>query len=153
MHFSARRWGSSSVAPCPSEGVRRARFQRRTPSCLHMQPRYRSTLRLAIRVVPLYEAEMVTEVETRTMEVFTVKVALVAPSGTNTLEGTLAAPLLLERITVAPPAGAGALNVTLPVEDCTPPITVLGFSVSEESVGGGGGAGFTVSEAVLVTPA
>jgi len=96
---------------------------------------------------------MVTEVETRTMEVFTVKVALVAPSGTNTLEGTLAAPLLLERVTVAPPAGAGALNVTWPVEDCTPPITVLGFSVSEESVGGGGGAGFTVSEAVLVTPA
>ena len=118
-----------------------------------MQPRYSSTLRLAIRVVPLYEAEMVTEVETRTMEVFTVKVALVAPSGTNTLEGTLAAPLLLERVTVAPPAGAGALNVTWPVEDCTPPITVLGFSVSEESVGGGGGAGFTVSEAVLVTPA
>jgi hypothetical protein len=86
------------------------------------------------------------------MDVFTVKVALVAPAGTNTLEGTRAAPLLAESMTVAPPAGAGALSVTLPVEDCTPPMTVEGFSVSEESVGAGGGAGVTVSEAVLVTP-
>jgi len=89
----------------------------------------------------------------RTMDVFTVKVALVAPAGMNTLDGTLAVPLLLERMTVTPPAGAGALSVTLPVEDCTPPMTVLGFKVSEDSVGGGGGGGFTVSEAVLVTPA
>ncbi len=89
----------------------------------------------------------------RTMDVFTVNVALVAPAGMNTLDGTLAVPLLLERMTVTPPAGAGALSVTLPVEDCTPPMTVLGFKVSEDSVGGGGGAGFTVSEAVLVTPA
>jgi hypothetical protein len=88
--------------------------------------------------------------------VFTVKVALVAPAGTNTLEGTLAAPpLLLESLTVAPPAGAVALSMTLPVEDCAPPITLVGFSVSEETVGagGGGGAGVTVSEAILVTPA
>ena len=77
---------------------------------------------------------MFTEVEMRTMDVFTVKVALVSPAGTNTMEGTLAAPPLLERMTVAPPAGAGALSVTVPVEDCTPPITVLGFSVSEERV-------------------
>ena len=95
---------------------------------------------------------MFTEVEMRTMDVFTVKVALVSPAGTNTMEGTLAAPPLLERMTVAPPAGAGALNVTLPVEDCRPPITVAGLSVSEASVGGGGGAGVTVSEAVLATP-
>ena len=112
-----------------------------------------STLRVAVRVVPLYVAEILAEVEMRTMDVFTVNVALVAPAGMNTLDGTLATPLLLERMTVAPPAGAGALSVTLPVEDCTPPMTVLGFSVSEDSIGGGGGAGFTVSEAVLVTPA
>ena len=42
---------------------------------------------------------MVAEVETRTGYVSTVKVALVAPAGTVTLEGTLAAPLLLERKT------------------------------------------------------
>jgi hypothetical protein len=100
----------------------------------------------------LYDAEIVAEVERRTMDVFTVKVALVAPAGTNTLEGTRAAPLLLESMTVAPPAGAGALSATMPVEVCRPPITLVGFSVSEERVAGGGGAGATVIEAVLVTP-
>ena len=49
--------------------------------------------------MPLNEAEIVEEVEMRTREVLTVKVALVAPAGTITLEGTLAAPLLLERKT------------------------------------------------------
>jgi hypothetical protein len=41
----------------------------------------------------------VAEVGKRTKDVLTVKDALVAPSGMNTLEGTLAAPLLLERKT------------------------------------------------------
>jgi len=66
----------------------------------------------------LYEAEILTEVEKRTMDVFTVKVTLVATAGMITLEGTLAAPvLLLESATCAPPAGAGPLSVTVPVED------------------------------------
>ena len=77
-------------------------------------------------------------VEMRTMEVLTRKVALMAPAGTVTLEGTLAAPLLLESATCAPPAGAGPLSVTVPVED-VPPITLVGFSTSEETVGRGGG--------------
>ena len=85
----------------------------------------------------------------RTMEVLTRKVALMAPAGTITLEGTLAAPLLLESATCAPPAGAGPLSVTVPVED-VPPITLVGFSVTEETVGSGGGV--TVSVAVWVTP-
>ena len=82
--------------------------------------------------------------------VLTVKVAVVAPAGTATLEGTLAAPLLLETATCAPPAGAGPLNVTAPVEDCAPPITLVGFSVSEETTGSAGGV--TVSVADLVAP-
>ena len=87
------------------------------------------------------------------MDVFTVKVALVAPAGMITLEGTLAAPvLLLESVTCAPPAGAGPLSVTVPVEDCIPPTTLVGFSESEERVGAGGAAGVTVSEADLVAP-
>jgi len=47
----------------------------------------------------LYEAEIVAEVEMRTKDVLTVKLTLLAPAGTITLEGTLAAPLLLERKT------------------------------------------------------
>ena len=81
---------------------------------------------------------------------FTVKVALLLPAGTVTLEETLAAPLLLESITCAPPAGAGPLSVTVPVDDCTPPTTLVGFNVSEETVGRGGG--ITVSEADAFTP-
>jgi hypothetical protein len=97
-----------------------------------------------------YEAEIVTEVETRTTEVLKVNVALVAPAGTVTLEGTLAAPLLLASTTCTPPVGAGPLSVTVPVDDCTPPITLVGFRVSEEMVGSGGGV--TVSVADLLTP-
>jgi len=47
----------------------------------------------------LYEAEIVAEVDMRTNDVLTVKLTLLAPAGTITLEGTLAAPLLLERKT------------------------------------------------------
>jgi len=82
--------------------------------------------------------------------VFIVKVALLLPAGKITLEGTLAAPLLLESVTCAPPAGAGLLSVTVPVEDCSPPMTLVGFNVSEETVGRGGGV--TVSEADTLAP-
>ena len=79
-------------------------------------------------------------------------VVLVVPAATVTLNGTIAAAVLLvESATVAPPAGAGPLNVTVPVEG-VPPMTLVGFSVSEETVGGGGGAGVTVSEAERVAP-
>ena len=81
--------------------------------------------------------------------VLTVKLALVAPAGMVTLAGVLAAPLLLESATCAPPDGAAALSVTVPVDDCAPPVTLVGFSVSEETVTGGG---VTVSEAVRVVP-
>src|SRR5436853_3783986 len=94
---------------------------------------------------------MVTGVDVATALVLTVNVALLAPAATITLVGTVATALLpLERETVAPPAGAGPLNVTVPVEG-DPPVTLVGFSVSEERVGRA--CGSTVSEAVLVTPA
>jgi hypothetical protein len=48
------------------------------------------------------------------MEVLTVNDALLVPAGRNTLLGTLAAPLLLERLTRTPPARAGAVRVTVP---------------------------------------
>src|SRR2546425_12450394 len=103
-------------------------------------------MRSAVRVVLLYEAEILTVVEKITRDVFTLKVALVAPSGTVTLAGTVAAALLLERETRAPPLGAGPFSVTVPVEDPSgPPRTLAGVSDSEEWAGGS-----TVSEAVRV---
>ena len=101
----------------------------------------------------MYEAEIVAEVEMRTIGVLTGKVALLAPAGMKTPEGTLAAPLLLESATSAPPVNAGPLSLTVAVDDCRPPTTLVGFRLNDKSVGGGGAAGVTVSVAVLVTPA
>jgi len=96
---------------------------------------------------------MVTVVEAETALVLTVNVALVAPAATVTLAGTRATVvLLLESATCAPPAGAGPLNVTAPVDEF-PPVTLVGFNASEASVGAGGAAGVTVSEADRVAPA
>jgi len=110
---------------------------------------YSNTVSVADLIVLLYEAEIVAEVDITTIDVLTVKVALALPAGMVTMDGTLAAPLLLESMTCAPPAGAGPLSVTVPVENCTPPTTLVGFSVSEATVMGGG---VTVSEAVFVVP-
>jgi len=86
-----------------------------------------------------------------TRSVFTVKVPLVEPAGTVTLDGTVAREvLLLERVTTVPPLGAGEPSVTVPMES-SPPFTVPGFKVSEERLADGAG-GVTVSVAVLLTP-
>jgi len=64
--------------------------------------------------------------------VLMVNIAVVAPAATVTLDGTLAAVvLLLESATIAPPAGAAPLNVTVPVEEF-PPVTLVGFTETEE---------------------
>ena len=88
---------------------------------------------------------MTTLVFEDTRWVLTVKLALVFPACTVTLDGTVAtAVLLLESVTVAPPEGAAAVRVTVPVE-LFPPLTLVGFRVSEESVTDV--AGVMVSEA------
>src|SRR6266513_488778 len=92
----------------------------------------RVTVSEAVLVTPPWAAEIATVVDAATALVLTVKVALVAPAGTAKLEGTLAAPLLLESATCAPPAGAAPLNVTVPVEEF-PPVTLVGFSESDET--------------------
>src|SRR5439155_1470917 len=94
---------------------------------------------------------MLTEVEKRTIEVCTVKVALVAPAGTVTLEVTLAtAVLLLGSVTLSRPAGARPLSVTAPVQSCDPPPTPVGFRLSDERCADA--EKVTVRLAVLVTP-
>lgn len=92
----------------------------------------------------LYRAVIATEVGCETRLVATVKLTEVAPCGTRMLAGTVAMlVLLLAKRIVAPPAGAGALNVTVPVET-EPPRTVAGLSSSEASVGSGPGGGVGV---------
>jgi hypothetical protein len=62
-----------------------------------------------------------------------VNVAVVAPAGTVTFAGTDAAVAsLLDSTTIAPPAGAAAVRVTVPVEEL-PPCTLVGFTDSEPS--------------------
>src|SRR5271166_83891 len=78
---------------------------------------------------------MVKEAFVATGLLVTVNVADVAFAATVTLAGTWAAAvLLLDRVTTAPPAGAGAFNVTVPV-DVFPPNTDAGLTLTEETVG------------------
>jgi hypothetical protein len=81
--------------------------------------------------------------------VATVKFAVVAPAATVTLAGTLAAVLLLDRVTAAPPDGAGAVSVTVPVEGLPAP-TLAGLSDIADSLVPVDG--FTVRVAVRVVP-
>ena len=68
-------------------------------------------------------------VEAVTGLVDTAKSALVAPAATVTLAGTTAVGEY--SATTAPPAGAAALRVTVPVEGL-PPNTLVGFTLTEE---------------------
>jgi hypothetical protein len=78
---------------------------------------------------PLSVAVIVTGVDALTALVLTVNAALVDPAAIVTLAGTIAvAVLLLESVTVEPPAGATVFNVTVPV-DAFPPITAAGFKL------------------------
>jgi hypothetical protein len=66
-------------------------------------------------------AVIVTKVLAETVCVVMLKLALVAPAGTVTLEGTLAAEgVSLESATLVPPKGATSLRVTVPVEGVPP---------------------------------
>lgn len=67
--------------------------------------------------------------------VVAVKVAVVAFAATVTVAGTCAAALLLDKLTNAPPAGAGEFSVTVPVEEMRP-TTLVGFNARPDTPGG-----------------
>ena len=104
------------------------------------------TVKLPVVVTP-YVPAIVTVVLLATGVVVTVNVADIAPAATLTLAGTCAAlVLLLDSITSAPPAGAAAANVTVPVDE-VPPRTEVGLRVTVRS-----DPVITVRLAVWVTP-
>ena len=88
---------------------------------------------VAVLVTPPKEPVIVTVVEVFTPTVVTVNVALVAPAPTVTLTGVVAAALLSESVTTAPPDGAGPVKVTVPCDEL-PPTTLVGFIVNVDSV-------------------
>lgn len=78
--------------------------------------------------------EIVAVVLAVTEEVLTAKEEEVEPCGTVTDWGSaVTLPLLVLRETTAPPLGAEPLRVTVPV-DGLPPITELGFKLTDETV-------------------
>ena len=94
------------------------------------------TVSAAVRVVPLYVPVRVAAVFADTADVVMVNAALVAPAIIVTVAGTAAtALLLLESDTTAPPDGAAAVSVTVPIDD-VPPTVDDGFTLSALSVAG-----------------
>ena len=94
---------------------------------------------------------MVTVFDDVTDVVFTVNTAFEAPAATVTLVGTVAAALLLESATTAPPVGAPAVSATVPWE-ALPPTKKVGLTIRDDKAATGAGW-LTLSEAVRVTPA
>jgi hypothetical protein len=89
------------------------------------------TVRFTFTLTPSKVAEISGHAVTVTGVVAIVKFVLVASAGTVTLAGTVAtAGVLLESVTVIPPAGAGVARVTVPVE-AVPPATVAGLKLRE----------------------
>ena len=87
-------------------------------------------------VLPFAEAPMVLVVVDPTVSEVTVKVVLVAPAGTVTVAGTVAADVLLDvTLTGKPPTGAALPIVIVPVEG-DPPVTVVGFKETPVTTGG-----------------
>ena len=103
-------------------------------------------VKVAERDVPLREAIITAVVVACTCVVLMLKLLDCEPAGTVTLDGTVAAGLLLVMVTVVA-AGAIAVSVTVPVDEF-PPVTVVGFKdkfatpKTGVAVGvGGGGVG------------
>ncbi len=68
------------------------------------------------------------------------KLAELCVAGTTTLAGMMMALGALLNATLMPPAGAGAVRVTVPVA-LVPPVTVLGLALTDDRAGGPEGPG------------
>ncbi len=86
---------------------------------------------VAVLLIPPYEPLIVAVVGPLTTCVNTMKLALVSPGFTVTLDGTTAVPSL-ESATLIPAGGAGPVNVTVAVT-FEPPTTVAGLTVIDAS--------------------
>src|SRR5262245_59826794 len=89
------------------------------------------TERTADAPLPPYEPLMVPVIVPPTARVEIPKVALVEPAGTVTLDGTVIGSLA-DSDNAAPPAGAGAVSVAVPMTT-PPPATLEALSEIEDS--------------------
>jgi hypothetical protein len=106
------------------------------------------TVKVPVAVTPPYVAVIVTGVLAATPVVVMVNAGeTVAPVATVTEAGTVAAALLLVSVTIAPPAGAGPVSVTVFRVVDVPPETDAGDKVTADGLGG-----CTVKVPVAVTP-
>ncbi len=95
-----------------------------------------STVTVADMFVPVGSvAVMLTSTVVATGDVATRKSPLVAPPAMVKPAGTNAAGLLVIKLTVKPAGGAGPLKTKVPTK-FMPPVTELGFSVSERTLAG-----------------
>ena len=94
----------------------------------------RTTASVAVSVVPKPAAEIVTLTSAGTGVVVIAKVADVSPCAMVTAAGSVTLGSELVSVTVTPLAGAGDVNVTVPVLGL-PPVTPMGLRVSVLSVG------------------
>jgi len=103
----------------------------------------------AVWVPPLYFAMIVTGVDEETTAACADTIADIAPGGTANVAGNENAALLLESVTVAPPAGAAALKVTVTVS--VAPLATLACE-TDTATRLAVGAGATVTTAVFAAP-
>jgi hypothetical protein len=92
------------------------------------------TVNVTVLEAPPNVAVIVDEAVALTALVVTVKFALVAPAGTVTLEGTVVAVEFSDSEITAPPLGAAALKVIVPVE-AFPPTTLAGLTATDDRDG------------------
>lgn len=98
-----------------------------------VRPGYGLIVKLAFCDVELSDAEIVAVVEVEGEVVDTVNLAVVDPAATVTIAGTVAYPLLDDRVIVNPPVGAAPLMVTVPVDD-PPLVTDVGDKLKPVTV-------------------